>query len=592
MNLKQLIKPIVATLLILSANTSWADSKTSNYIGKSNKVGITGNIGLLKKLGYTTKIFSNNSFNKKNIKFDTRIGTPEKKSKWDEVKIAESLNDEQIGKKILNGLFLNDSSQFDLTLLSERVGKNISKRDIEAAKSELSLTEGVNDKELMEILENNYLFLTKILEEEHISTDTVKDKDGNALTDALGNYIIKSDTTYEETLFWIAYHVNIDKTTLDEVYNAWEYSESATNNPTYDSIKVDVSYIAQGNINYEINKNPTIKQTNVLDKIVGTGSQISKGFDKISNFISGAESQNSKESRLKDLQRELSLAIPTLAIRGQLISRNPCIAELGTNDGASDKDRVDIFRQFYKNGKTYSKKVSSARICEIDKATSRLYFISGTKGSPEYGDQVVLNKDNGMGLSVTANWMKKTGGINLNYDLLMGNHKSGWESVILAQLGFSLTKERDEFEMEGIQWEAPVIGNIGLGLGARYNIFGRMSIMPYAMAQYEFARLKEYISDDASEDSEKKKETISSIRVPIGMRFDINICYPVQFTFGAEYVLNFGISPDDKESSSDNTNDTEEKGYNSWKMLNETFYEPNGIKRDGLNIYAGVRFAF
>lgn len=548
MNLKQLIKPIVATLLILSANTSWADSKTSNYIGKSNKVGITGNIGLLKELGYTTKIFSNNSFNKKNIKFDTRIGTPEKKSKWDEVKIAESLNDEQIGKKILNGLFLNDSSQFDLTLLSERVGKNISKRDIEAAKSELSLTEGVNDKELMEILENNYLFLTKILKEEHISDVTVKDNFGNALKDASGKEITKPDTTYEETLFWIAYHVNINNATLEDVYNAWEFSESAANNPTYDSIKVDVNYIAQGSIKYD-------------------------------------------EDHLDDLQRELNIKIPALAIRGQLKSRNPCIAELGTNDGASDKDRVDIFRQFYKNGKAYSKKVSSARICEITDATSRLYFISGTKGSPEYGDQVVLNKDNKMGLSVTANWMKKTGGINLNYDLLMGNNKSGWESVFLAQLGFSLTKERDEFEMGGIKWDAPLIGNIGLGLGARYNILGRMSIMPYAMAQYELAYISEDSPENAPEDYEKKTENISSIRVPIGLKFDINICYPIQFTFGAEYVLNFGISPDDIEKIISDDNNSE-KGYNSWKMLNETFYEPNGIKRDGLNIYAGVRFAF
>ena len=65
----------------------------------------------------------------------------------------------------------------------------------------------------------------------------------------------------------------------------------------------------------------------------------------------------------------------------------------------------------------------------------------------------------------------------------------------------------------------------------------------------------------------------------IGAKFNVNIVYPLQLTLGAEYILNFNLN---KIKDNDNTKSNAER----------FFFDPTGYKRNGLNIYAGLRFNF
>ena len=61
------------------------------------------------------------------------------------------------------------------------------------------------------------------------------------------------------------------------------------------------------------------------------------------------------------------------------------------------------------------------------------------------------------------------------------------------------------------------------------------------------------------------------------MKAHINLFYPVQLVVGAEYIFNFNISL----VSERNLDDPE-----------QFFYKPMNYKRDGLNMFVGLRFNF
>lgn len=61
---------------------------------------------------------------------------------------------------------------------------------------------------------------------------------------------------------------------------------------------------------------------------------------------------------------------------------------------------------------------------------------------------------------------------------------------------------------------------------------------------------------------------------------NINIMYPIQLVVGAEYIFNIKIPV---------AKNTERRIHNNPEKF---FFEPTGYKRDGLNLYAGLRFNF
>lgn len=85
-------------------------------------------------------------------------------------------------------------------------------------------------------------------------------------------------------------------------------------------------------------------------------------------------------------------------------------------------------------------------------------------------------------------------------------------------------------------------------------------------------------SKDAADNSEKEDVYGNSFRIPIGMKAHVNLFYPVQLVIGAEYIFNCKISlVSDKETEND---------------PDLFFYGPMNYKREGLNLYGGLRFNF
>lgn len=541
MKINKFINLIIASVLLLGNSfNALADNKPF-YTSKSNKIGITGDIDLLNQLGFKHNLFNNP------IKIRTKLTKPDKDG-WDETLILRQLNEEEVGKKVLDYLFLNSSKCFDesLTILSERIGKNITKRDLESKKAELTITEGVSNKEIMEILSNNYIFFS----EEVIDTIITKNN-------GIKQY------SYKKHLYWIAFHIDITENDLDNIYKAWDMSISTIDNSIYENITIDVKFVAQGHENDYMIRNVDSNKFILID------------------------------DEIYDLARDISKKVPAFANRGLLESRKPLISSLGTKDGAEDNMRVDIYRQqLDKRGNYYSKKVSSARICDINYDNSRLYFISGSKGSPEMGDQVVISKDSKSGFSLYGHLSKGTIGGMLNYDALFGTTKSGLESLLKIRLGVSFTENRDSYIIDGINYKPVTIINGGIGYGLKYTLLGRLSITPYTLLQYEHIEIPEAEPDDWPEEQEfeGRKEKVGYFQIPIGVEFNLNICYPVQLMFGAEYVIGTKWSPNGaKDDPSYYSEDEEVNGY---EFVNDNIFKNIGVKRDGLSLYAGIRIAF
>lgn len=65
--------------------------------------------------------------------------------------------------------------------------------------------------------------------------------------------------------------------------------------------------------------------------------------------------------------------------------------------------------------------------------------------------------------------------------------------------------------------------------------------------------------------------------IPAGVKVNVNLWYPLQLTAGAEYVINICKLK------------TKDVNYED---VENYIYEPLGAKRDGFNIYAGLRICF
>ena len=81
-------------------------------------------------------------------------------------------------------------------------------------------------------------------------------------------------------------------------------------------------------------------------------------------------------------------------------------------------------------------------------------------------------------------------------------------------------------------------------------------------------------SSQAYRSSEGSEATSNSIRFPVGARQNLNM------VVGAEYIFNIKIPVNDSSST---------KVYSDPEKF---FFKPTGYKRNGLNIYAGLRFNF
>lgn len=131
--------------------------------------------------------------------------------------IADKLNQDKVGKTVLNRLLKRDShGRLDMTSLYEEALKNTTLQETEVAMQDFSAeAKDVLKKEISyQLLKNNYII---IIQE-----------------------IPKKKHPEKSKYYWQAFHVDIDDRIIQQVFLNWE-------NPSiYDEIEVPVSFVGEG----------------------------------------------------------------------------------------------------------------------------------------------------------------------------------------------------------------------------------------------------------------------------------------------------------------------------------------------------------
>lgn len=366
------------------------------------------------------------------------------------------------------------------------------------------------------------------------------------------NFIYLQRDCYGKT-YWIIFKVVIDEKTLDMVFNSWNDMMA------YEQINVDVKYVASGKFR---TKNATSDDTNNRHL------------------------------------RSISKKVPEFTIRGQITGRSPFLTNVGRHNGIKTKDRMYIYRQAAKkDGTMYSHKVATVRVGKTEREQSYLYTIAGGQASYKKGDVAVLRQDKNYGLSFDATYFEHTYGFSFTYDKRLSFNRYGVSTYLLAQLGasayehindrvYAITTDEKDTQL----YYPPVVGNFGLGVGVGYTFAHRIEVVPYAMAQLDYL-LMDSKDTDYNKEHAIEVEPLASfgLRIPIGVKFNINIAHPLQLQLGAEYVIdavNFGKVTDWAAENQDPNSPNIQSDYSYMKR---DFFKPFNYNRYGLNLYAGIR---
>ena len=126
--------------------------------------------------------------------------------------------------------------------------------------------------------------------------------------------------------FWQVFHIDINDRIIDQAFLNWENPEK------YDLIQVPVKFIATG--------------------------------EAPGNYYGEEE-----------LMFDIAKKVPAFAVRGSVYSRRPFLARTTVKQGVKKKDRFFVYR-FVENkkGEIYSKKVSTARVTDVNDESTRLLW--------------------------------------------------------------------------------------------------------------------------------------------------------------------------------------------------------------------------
>ena len=351
------------------------------------------------------------------------------------------------------------------------------------------------------------------------------------------NYIYLESHWFKDFANFIIFQVDITDDVIKQVYDNW-------NNPVgFEAINPEVRFVYQGAEKY---KNP------------------------------------------QKFQRKLSENVPAFAIRGQLTGRNPATARMGKKDGLSKGDMVTIYRQaLTEDGEMVSNRISRARVNYVDRENCQMTFIAGTRGSYKAGDMVVLTPDKKQGIGIYGNYsLGRFFGASITWDRITNVTKAGFSGRMLIQTKVDYADY--DTQIYKPEYNPPIILDFGMGYGLAWTALGRFEFMPFFMIGYEMIILT---GNKAGQNKEGNGIFADAFRGACGLKFDLNIAYPVKLSFGAEYgyVTDFGLS-----DKLDKTNGV--AGWNdSYKVFEEAF-KNNGtkhsLKRNGFNFFAGLRFVF
>ena len=440
------------------------------------------------------------------------------------------LNDNSVGKKVLDYLFDYNGFSLSSKRLEQRALENATEADIERAN--YGVLHGADilkgDEAITRLaLKNNFIF------------------------------IVKPHRTNRKKISWEVYKVVVTDGTLNEVYNSWN------NMQRYNMIRPSIKFVASGSYKIQ-NEDEEISINNIFDFFTAiTKEYINKAI------------------------RSISKKVPEFAIRGKVESRNPFKASVGEDKGLFNRDKMVIYRSKQdKKGNFYSSRVATVRATNVKSDTTNLYTFAGGQASPKLGDVAVLQQDHNSSYALLANYMDHSFGINLTYDHRLSLSKAGISHYLMANIGCSVYekfRKRLYFTERNDLVHSPVLFDVGIGYGAGFEFAHCMEIVPYLLVGYEGAFfMKKDIKVhnevlNTSETARSKNAYSHSIRMPIGLKAHINIIYPVQLVVGAEYVINWDIP----HSKNDIRPDPE-----------IFFYKPMNYKRYGLNMLTGLRINF
>lgn len=358
------------------------------------------------------------------------------------------------------------------------------------------------------------------------------------------NYIVLFQTVTEEKKngktkskkYWLVFHIGIDDNIIEQSFLNWD-------NPNgYDQIKVPVRFVAKGRV-------------------------------------------PSKFSYEGELMFDIAKKVPAFAIRGSVYSRRPFLARTSSRQGVKKGDRFFVYR-FVENrkGEIYSKKVSTARVTDVNSESTRLFTISGRYASTKRGDVAVLKDRHRLSLSIAGQGSfgndPRYGG-RIQLEVLSGFSKAGIARYILADIDYN----RYRREPENVWWNEdgmvqPTLQNasFSLGYGIGFNFLGRFEIMPYILGGYQMSFMTGLDEGQVWNHDTEQWETIKptkesegklghSFITHGGARLSMNIWYPVQLIVGLDYNLTLGIRDGFKPAT-----------------------RQHELNR--LNVYAGLRFHF
>ncbi len=203
----------------------------------------------------------------------------------------------------------------------------------------------------------------------------------------------------------------------------------------------------------------------------------------------------------------------------------------------------------------------------------------------------MLSPNENSSVSFTGNMMNHSYGLNITYDNRIHLSKAGVSSYMMSMIGVGLYEHfQDRLYAVENEWPyySPVIINVGLGYGLGFQMLHSMEIVPYFLAQYELNLFGPYkqIFTYENENYDKNKEllTAHAVRVPLGVKLNVNLIYPLQLVVGGEYIFNFHFSDGGMAENGENSQEEIQT------PTEDFFFKPTGYKRDGINLYVGLRF--
>lgn len=481
------LKTIICVVVALFMATSTRAQDKVFFDSKADLVGVSGDVSYLLANGYSPLILDNPITVDVDLKNFHRNN--DEKEEFRSKDLEDYLNGNKVGKQILDYLFQrSQNGKLSEELLKSRAWANVQRRDVERANAGAIDAETVLREDYLPILMNNYIFLRS-------NRGTLKEKG-----------------------YWIVFHVDIDKHTMEDVFATWDDPQK------YEAIDVKVSFVKQGKY---------------------------KGGN---------------------LGRKLGTKVPAFAIRGQVVSRAPFMAEAGSKLGVMNRTRMVVYRQkINKKGEMVSSKVCTTRACNVMEDSTYLYTIAGGNASYKKGDIAVKKADLYTGHSFYASMMTKSYGMNYLFDKTMSFNHYGVSTHFLFGLGASVLQNHSKnfYWVDNCIRKSPYIFDGRLGFGIGYTAMHSIQIMPYVAGQFEAIHLdKKYGNNPTSKWS-------SVINIPVGVKLNVNLMYPLQLTAGAEYVIN-AVKDIDKAAI-------------PYEDVENSIYKPLGVKRDGINVYAGFR---